>query len=268
MKCTKCGSNTLKKDGDWLTCLNCGNIMFDTSLTASEESPTKMVEQMEAEMAAPPQAAKQEKVRHIKKSRRIKRTKHKETTAAQDTDEKTEQQKNPVKDIVDFMLPIVLAIILAIVLKTLVFANAVVPTESMVNTIQANDRIIASRLAYVTSKPERYDIVIFHYPDDESQYYVKRVIGLPGETVQIIDGIVYVTQTDGNTIQLEDDFVTNCVPTGNYGPYTVPEDSYFMLGDNRNNSQDSRFWDNTYVKKNKIIGKVKFKYYPEFEKIE
>ena len=148
------------------------------------------------------------------------------------------------------------------------FANAVVPTGSMINTIQEKDRIIASRLAYIKNDPERYDIVIFKYPDDRKQYFVKRVIGLPGETVEVIGGVVYVTKTDGETIQLDDSFVTNCKPTGDYGPFVVPEDCYFMMGDNRNSSWDSRFWTNKYVPKDDIIGKVKFRYYPNFSKIE
>lgn len=279
MKCTKCGSDTLKIDGDWVTCLACGNIMFNTSIHGEEEkSPTKIVEEIEENMMTltteepdsggaepdyPEKRVSREKPQRKKKPKKVKAK-----SSRKEKDEEEKKPKNPVKDIIDFMLPIVIAVVIAIILKTFVFANAVVPTGSMLNTIQEDDRIIASRLSYVFSDPERYDIIIFHYPDDETQYFVKRVIGLPGETVQIVDGIVYVTKTDGNTIQLDDSFVTNCVPTGDYGPYEVPEDSYFVMGDNRNDSLDSRFWENKYVKKNKIIGKVKFRYYPKVSKIE
>lgn len=185
-----------------------------------------------------------------------------------ENDENESKPKSKLRELIEFFIPIVLAVVIAIVLKTFVFANAVVPTGSMLNTIQEGDRIIASRLAYINNDPERYDIIIFRNPDNEEECFVKRVIGLPGETVQIVNGIVYVTQTNGETIQLDDSFVTNCEPYGDFGPFEVPEDSYFMMGDNRNTSWDSRFWDNKYVHKDKILGKVKFKYYPGISIIE
>lgn len=185
-----------------------------------------------------------------------------------ENDENESKPKSKLRELIEFFIPIVLAVVIAIVLKTFVFANAVVPTGSMLNTIQEGDRIIASRLAYINNDPERYDIIIFRNPDNEEECFVKRVIGLPGETVQIVNGIVYVTQTNGETIQLDDSFVTNCKPYGDFGPFEVPEDSYFMMGDNRNTSWDSRFWDNKYVHKDKILGKVKFKYYPGISIIE
>lgn len=178
------------------------------------------------------------------------------------------EPKTLLRDIITFIVPVVLAVIAALLLRTYVFANAVVPTGSMLNTIQEKDRIIASRLAYNKDDPERYDVVIFHFPDDEEQIFVKRVIGLPGETVEIVNGVVYVTKVNGETVQLDDSFVTACVPEGDFGPYVVPENSYFMLGDNRNSSKDSRFWNNPFVSKDKILGKVMFRYYPSIGKIE
>ncbi len=193
--------------------------------------------------------------------------------------EEVKKKKSVLREVLDFCFPIIIALIVAMLLKTFVFANAQVPTGSMLNTIQEGDRIIASRLEYNFHEPERYDIIIFKFPDDVAahkedptvkvEYFVKRVIGLPGETVTIVNGVVYVTDKDGKSTQLEDDFVTACTPTGNYGPYEVPEDSYFVLGDNREYSVDSRFWSTTnYVDKDLIIGKVKFRYYPSVGKIE
>ena len=118
-------------------------------------------------------------------------------TATQQIEQKNDggnkKEKSKLREVIEFCVPIVVAVAIALCLRTFVFANAVVPTGSMLNTIQEGDRIIASRLAYVNNDPERYDIILFYYPDDESKIYVKRVIGLPGETVQIVNGVVYVT---------------------------------------------------------------------------
>ena len=115
--------------------------------------------------------------------------------------EENKKQKSKLREVIDFLLPILIAVAVALVLKYCIIANAVVPTGSMLNTIQEGDRVIASRLAYVKDDPQRYDIVIFKYPDDEKQYYVKRIVGLPGETVEVVNGVVYVTKTDGKTVQ-------------------------------------------------------------------
>ena len=109
MKCTKCGSDAVMKDGDWLTCLNCGNVMFDTRRpeeTAAEISPTKLLEQMEA-------AAAQEEAPPLRRTRPEKKRKSRRKAKA---DADKAEEKNPVKDIVDFMLPIVIAVILALLL--------------------------------------------------------------------------------------------------------------------------------------------------------
>mgnify|MGYP000202024191 FL=1 len=251
MNCKKCGSDALIKKDDWYECAHCGATMFDTDVNINDvKSPTKEVEKIE-------QAEEGKEVNY------------KTYNPNEPEDEEEEKKpKSKLREAVEFLIPIVVAVIIAIILKSVVFANAVVPTGSMLNTIHEGDRIIASRLAYINEDPQRYDVIIFKYPDDETQIYVKRVIGLPGETVQVVNGVVYVTKTDGETIQLDDSFVTNGTPEGDFGPFEVPADSYFMMGDNRNSSWDSRFWNNKFVNKEKILGKVKFKYYPSFGKIE
>ena len=182
--------------------------------------------------------------------------------------EQAKKQKSKLRETLEFLLPIIIALIVAMLLKTFIFANAVVPTGSMLNTIQEGDRIIASRIEYNFNDPERYDIIIFKAPDEvakgnDKEYYVKRIIGLPGETITIVNGVVYAADASGKTTQLKDDFITACNPTGNFGPYTVPENSYFVMGDNRESSIDSRYWVTTnYVDRDLIIGKVKFRYYP------
>ena len=135
--------------------------------------------------------------------------------------------------------------------KILLWAN--IPTGSMIPTIEEHSIVLGTR--YDTDEINRYDIVIFKYPDDESQIYIKRVIGLPGETITIRNGIVYA---DGKC--LENDFVAEL--SKDDGEYQVPKGCYFMMGDNRNHSIDSRFWMNKFVDKDKILAKAKFTIYP------
>lgn len=182
----------------------------------------------------------------------------------------SEPKKNPEtkaqkvkREIIDIIKTVVIAIFVAFIITHFIIVNAVVPTGSMKNTIMPNDRIVAFRLSYLFSEPQRGDIIVFRAPDNEEVLYVKRIIGLPGETINIVDGKVYVNDS---TEPLEDSYILEKME-GSFGPYTVPEDSYFMLGDNRNDSQDSRYWQNTFVKKDKILGKAIFKYYPKIESL-
>lgn len=283
-KCKKCGCDTLIKNGEWYECPMCGAMMFDTSIFVGKiESPTKTLEMIdEGKVTATAQISKpfsidaeeshEEKTFEstIEKAENTtqEKPKKKKHTKKKAIEKSEKQEVSKLKEAISFMTPIVIALIVAILLKTFIFANAVVPTGSMINTIQEGDRIIASRLAYINEDPKRYDVIIFHYPDDESQLFVKRIIGMPGETINIKNGIVYITDVNGNTAEARSDFVTNCVPTGDFGPYTVPLGSYFVMGDNRNDSWDARYWKKKNVEKKKIIGKVKFRYFPNPSKIE
>ena len=176
------------------------------------------------------------------------------------------KKKSLMREVLDYLIMIVVVVAGVYLLTEFVIINARIPTSSMEETIGVNDRIFGNRLAYRNEGPERFDIVIFKFPDDESKLYIKRVIGMPGETVLITDGKVYI---DGSDEPLDDSFCPE-TPLGDFGPYQVPEDSYFMLGDNRNYSADSRFWENTFVKREKILGKAVIRYWPvtEFGPIE
>ena len=281
-KCKKCGCDALIKNGEWYECPKCGAMMFDVSDFIGEKSPTKMLQMLDEENVTIKEQSQQPDAININfkknddaksvadskkpKKEKNKNKKSKKNNIAKNDEEK--QKKSKLREAISFMTPIVVALIIAIFLKTCIFANIVIPTGSMLNTIQEGDRIIASRLAYIDDEPQRYDIIIFKYPDDETQFFAKRIIALPGETIEIKNGIVYITDRNGNESTARTDFITNCIPTGNFGPYTVPLGSYFVMGDNRNDSWDSRYWDNKTVKKEKIIGKVKFRYFPNPGKIE
>lgn len=176
--------------------------------------------------------------------------------AAADEPEETKKKINWVKEILSWVILIAVAYLLARVITEYVIVKAEIPTGSMENTIQVGDHVIGVRVAYLFSNPKRGDIIIFKFPDNEQEDYVKRIIGLPGETVLIQDGVVTI---DG--VVLEETYLKDGM-SGNYGPYEVPEDSYFVMGDNRSGSWDARFWTNTYVKEDKIVGKVVFRYKP------
>lgn len=169
-----------------------------------------------------------------------------------------------VKEIISWLLVIVGAYLLAFFITKVLIIKAVVPTESMLPTIQVNDKIIGNRLSYLFSDPKRGDIVIFKYPDDPSQNYVKRVIGLPGDVIEFENEHVYVNGTLLEEPYLDQDVIT--LPNDKIA-YTVPDNSYFMMGDNREGSWDSRYWDITFVTKDAILGKVLFRYSPSFGKV-
>lgn len=165
------------------------------------------------------------------------------------------------KEIFEWTATILAAVLVALFINNFIIVNATVPSSSMEKTIMTNDRVIGLRLAYRDSDPERGDIVIFKFPDNEKILYIKRVIGMPGETVEIHNGEVTI---DGEI--LSEPYLTTTTE-GDFGPYIVPEGHYFMMGDNRNNSADSRYWNNTYLSRDKIVGKAVLRYWPSVKKL-
>ena len=123
------------------------------------------------------------------------------------------------REIWEYVKMIAIVVAVVVFVEQVIVINARIPSPSMENTIMTGDQIFGNRLAYVKSDPQRYDIVIFYYPDDEKQKFIKRVIGLPGETVTIRDGKVYINDS---TEPLRDDFCPE-TPVGDFGPYEVPE---------------------------------------------
>lgn len=162
------------------------------------------------------------------------------------------------RELLEWLRALVIALVLAVFITQVVIVNARVPSGSMQNTIRVGDRVIGLRFAYWFSEPERGDIMIFRLPDDESQLFIKRLIGLPGETLEIRDGRVYI---NGAETPLDEPYLAE-TPAGDFGPYTIPEDSYFMMGDNRGNSWDSRYWENTFVPRDNILGEAVWRMFP------
>ena len=173
--------------------------------------------------------------------------------------EKKAKEKSAWSFIKETVIIIVVALAIAIVLKSFIIDTRIIPTVSMYPTVEAGDRLIMSRLAYIGDKtPQRGDIIVFDAPAefDSKDDFLKRVIGLPGEMVEIKDGQVFI---DG--VALEEDYIS-APPNYIYGPVTVPEGHYFVLGDNRNQSQDSHAWSFPFVPEEDIKGKALALYWP------
>ena len=174
-----------------------------------------------------------------------------------------EDDKNPkaaAKEVFSWILTIGLAVICGVLLNQFVVLSAYVPTSSMEGTIRERDRVIAFRLSYLFSTPERFDIIVFPSPVEEDTLNVKRVIGLGGETVNIVQGRVYIND---DPTPLRNDFVGNEL-LHDFGPFEVPEGHVFVLGDYRANSRDSRWWRDPYINVDDILGRVAFRFFPGF----
>ncbi len=148
------------------------------------------------------------------------------------------------------------ALVLAFILRTWVIQAFWIPSTSMVPTLEIGDRVIVVKFWYHLPKvePKRGQIVVFKYPQDPRKDYVKRIIGLPGDTVEMKQGVVYVNGKEvfENYVHNHDEYT---MP-----PITVPKNNYFCLGDNRPNSQDGRFWG--YVPQSYLRGPAVVRYWP------
>lgn len=148
------------------------------------------------------------------------------------------------------------AAVYATLIITFIGQIARVEGLSMAPTLADQDRLVVNKLIYLMHAPQRGDIVMLYYPEDPDKSFVKRVIGDPGDVIRIVDGKVFV-----NDVELLDSFVAPEYRShDDYGPYTVPAAHYFVMGDHRNNSSDSRTWGP--VPKKYIVGKVQLRWWP------
>ena len=158
-------------------------------------------------------------------------------------------QKSSKKSLIrEYGEALLVALVLAFVIRTFVVQAYKIPSESMVETLLVGDHLLASKFAYGIKIPFTHSyiyrgIIIFEYPNDPSVDYIKRVIGLPGDVITVRDKRLY-----RNGMPVEEKYIRYEQPNiiepirDNFGPVTVPPDKYFVMGDNRDNSLDSRFW--------------------------
>jgi signal peptidase I len=165
----------------------------------------------------------------------------------------TEQKKSGfLRFAIDVLETLILSVILFAAINA-VSARIRVDGSSMEPTLHSGEFVIVNKLTYKLGQPEIGDVVVFHYPRDPEQEYIKRVIGLPGDQVLISDGKVYI-----NGQMLEEDYINS--PPAYQATWEVPDDSLFVLGDNRNNSADSHSWGP--VPLNYVVGKAVLVYWP------
>lgn len=174
---------------------------------------------------------------------------------------KDKQQEKPKKsiqrEIFEWIMVFVVAAALAFVVRTFIFEPVRVDGSSMLNTLTDGEYMIATKFDYLLGDPERFDVVICDYPNtSDGMYRVKRVIGLPDETIELRAGELYV---DGVHIEQDFDMTPN---EAYFGPYTVPPGHYFVMGDNRNNSKDSRSAMVGPLARNEIKGHVRAVVFP------
>ncbi len=165
-----------------------------------------------------------------------------------------EKRKNRLVQAAIFLAEIVVVIALAFAITHFGFQKIKMHGESMSPTLVENDEIMVNKMIYRLKSPKRGDVVVFKQSGQEHSYYnVKRIIGLPGETVQIKDGLVYINGNEYTEV-VNTELITNSGLAAS--PYTLEDGEYFVLGDNRNSSVDSRFASFGTIVKDDIIGKA------------
>lgn len=187
-------------------------------------------------------------------------------------------QEQPVKRkhiVREYAESIIIAVILALIIRTFVVQAFKIPSGSMEDTLAIGDHILVSKFIYGTKipftdgrllkirDPQRGDVIVFEYPEDPSKDFIKRVIGLPGDEIQVVMKTVYVNGKPfkiPQEVHKENEVIPAAQnPRDNFGPFKVPAGSYFVMGDNRDRSYDSRFWG--VVRNERIKGLAFIKYW-------
>ena len=157
---------------------------------------------------------------------------------------------------------IVWAFVLAMIIRTFIVQAFWIPSGSMIPTLEINDRVLVAKFWNLFFPPSRGSLYVFRYPVDPDRDFVKRIIAIPGDTVDIKNGVVYINGAPTKEPYVKNHDRYNLRPSSVFPkvPFTVPEGNYFMLGDNRGNSQDSRFWG--FADISDMRGPVFFRYWP------
>ena len=169
--------------------------------------------------------------------------------------EKQSKKNNIEREVTEWVFSIVIAVALALLIHNFVFQIVRVDGPSMEPTLYTDERMAVTKFSYYFASPKRGDIVVTKFPEDKSNY-VKRVIGMPGETLEIKDGKVYI-----NGDVLDEPYIKEVI-LSDYGAIEIPEGKYMVLGDNRNNSRDSRYVSIGPLEEKLIVGKSQYVVWP------
>lgn len=173
----------------------------------------------------------------------------------------SEKHRNTAREFWDTIKFVILAIIIVVPIRMFVFQPFIVSGESMFPTFHNADYLIVDELSYHFKKPARGDVIIFHYPLDPKRYFIKRIVGLPGETIMLKDHGVYI-KNDANPdgIKLDEPYLSQITIPGEKTEIPVTADHYFVMGDNRGFSSDSRTWG--LVPRGNIVGNAGLRLLP------
>jgi signal peptidase I len=168
--------------------------------------------------------------------------------------ESEQEQPKTGSTLRELLETLILTVVTYLLVRTFLFETYRVVGQSMEPTLQQDQRLIVSKLSYRLHEPQRGDIIVFRDPQDSSRNLIKRIIGLPGEILEIRNGQVFINE------QLLDEPYLNSNSVRAEAPTPIPDGYYFVMGDNRNNSSDSRSWGT--LAEDKIVGKAAFTYWP------
>jgi signal peptidase I len=155
---------------------------------------------------------------------------------------------------------VLLALVIVVPIRYFLFQPFLVRGQSMEPTFHNNDYLIIDEISYRFREPERGEVIVFKYPRNTSQRFIKRIIGLPGETIEIKEGEVFIIKDDSVQVLDESSYISSSMKTPGNTSVTLSEDEYFVLGDNRRVSADSRNWGSLDYEY--IIGRVFFRAWP------
>lgn len=203
--------------------------------------------------------AHRERYRYLQKKKAREIEKERERERKEQGLPPEQKEKSFLRELLGWVFYIILIIGLTYLIITYVGQRTRVSGNSMLTTLHDKDNLIVDKISYRVRDPKRFEIIVFPYQYGENTYYIKRIIGMPGETVQVLDGYVYI---DGEKLEESYGMEVMDDPGIAEDPIELGEDEYFVLGDNRNNSSDSRSADVGVINREDMVGRAWLRIWP------